>query len=160
MCFYVKQYRKYTVYLCQFPSIVRLLPLYGKATNIVRKYYFLLYLYRGGDIVKKLNSNICMKCLKNTDNIISIRIPELGKGGHFEGFGSELRLCPNCHSKLDLNDWKLEVYEGHNELTGEWEYEEYIGEYKMIQYIKSMPEKGQDMFYNEFAFGYNVSPTE
>ena len=92
---------------------------------------------------------VCFNCLKRYEHIIKISIPALGYGSSFDNLSTRIQLCFNCISNTNMEWWKLNVVE--NEYTGYYEYEDEI-----IDFVKSMPLSGQELFFNRFASGASI----
>lgn len=93
--------------------------------------------------------NLCFKCLCECENIHTYELKERGYGSIFDGDKGKLQLCDKC------NDVRLEEYfneepEMVNEYCQEYKYEEEIE-----KFIKTLPIKGQELFYNQCMGGWD-----
>ena len=104
----------------------------------------------------KYSKKLCFKCLKEVENekdIKTINFYDIGYGSIFDGFNSQLQLCPDCYKETDENLWTL-----HVERDEENHLSQYENETEIIEYISSLPLEGQELFCNRLAWGSTVIP--
>lgn len=88
------------------------------------------------------HEHLCWNCLQSKENIHYIDIPMLGYGSQFDEFGTHIQLCDDCYSLTNPEWWNLET------VIREGCFEEFKYEKEIINYVKSMPLAGQELFWN------------
>lgn len=94
------------------------------------------------------NQKICFNCLRSGP-LEMFKIPELGAGSFFNGFSSELHLCPDCLDTMKREWLKLEVLK--SETAAKYQYED-----ALLEWINGFPIEGKEKFYNTYAYGWRV----
>jgi hypothetical protein len=94
--------------------------------------------------------NICFKCLKK-DNITKFTIYGRGYGSAFDNINTYLQLCDKC-KQLVKQEWFDEEPKLIDEFIEEYQYEDNI-----LNFIKTLPLEGQELFYNRCANGAGAS---
>lgn len=100
------------------------------------------------------HDKLCWNCLKNSDNIKIIKIPELGYGSYFDCFETEIHLCPECYEKTK-ELWSLKRV-NNTEYVGM--YDEYENEDKIIDFFEQLPPESKQFVYNQFDTGFDAHP--
>jgi len=93
--------------------------------------------------------NTCFKCLQDKQ-VHKICIPSLGYTSYFDNFSSRVYLCDSClRQYTNLEWWKLETIESKED----WYEIYYKYEKEILEFIKSLPIQGQELFFTRFAHG-------
>lgn len=100
----------------------------------------------------KYTEHLCFKCLKEHEHINKYSIYGRGYGSSFDNENTILQLCDECDNK-ELNDWFNE------ESTYEEYWEDYKYEKNILDYVKTLPIQGRELFENQVSSGacsYNI----
>ena len=118
---------------------------------------------------------LCWKCLKESDNMHQIHIPDCGYGSRFDSFSTQLQLCESCFadSQKDKPIWNMEIVYGNMSYTkenGDLDVESvdedidqrYKYDYEMDKYLSELPLESQELVYNSFSegTGYHMEPQD
>lgn len=100
------------------------------------------------------NEHICFKCLQEKENIHTYRIWGRGYGSIFDNDNTTLQLCDDC------NQEELETY-FNEEPEIEDEYcENYKHEDDIVNFVKTLPIQGQELFNNTCASDNWLKPQD
>ncbi len=103
-------------------------------------------------IAIKNPENVCFKCLKKDVNIHNIKINEMGYGGGFDSWSTEIHLCNDCYNLTNSEWWKFETMPLEEE--GIWsDYFKYKYEDEIFEFVENMPIEGKELFWNRYATG-------
>lgn len=100
----------------------------------------------------KHTEKLCLKCLKEHEDINSYILYMRGYGSKYDSFASKLQLCDECskESHDDLILWFNEQPTYEDKYIETYKYEDNIS-----SFIESLPIQGREIFENHIAHDYD-----
>lgn len=102
---------------------------------------------------------VCFKCLGEFEDLHKIKIPMMGWGSQFDNESTEVHLCSGCYKLSNPKWWELKEVCDDNEWGGcAYEFESEI-----LNFAKTFPLQGKELFENRFSKGacaYNMEPQD